>query len=274
MKKLIPSVLLFTSFATHSQVSPDVTRGLMSALNPNEDMNCVAAIKPKIKKGEVKISYPCEVIPTPEKAESEKITFFERKNQPQTDDLIIRHRSSEKEKDFTLKFRRPSDGTPMELDEGMYNTLKAKDDLKEVNFKCEADVTYGETASKVNESCSLATPTDFYTPDHDTFMRMVNKTVPTNRNELVSYEINSVSWNLPSSQFKKGISVEKWLLEKKGKTLCILEVSGKFEVPKGGTLDDTIKTSMAALLTTFANLKPDSTQGNKTGRALSFLKAN
>lgn len=269
MKKHFAVLVALYSFNSLAEVSPDVIRGLTTVLNPEDEMNCVAPVKPKIKKGEVKISYPCEAISTPDKVESEKITFFERKDGPKDDDLIIRHRSSEKEKDFTLKYRKPSDGTSMEFDEGMYNALKAKDDLKEINFKCEADVTY---PGKTNESCSLATPTDSFTPDHDTFMRMVNKTVPTQMNELVPYEINSVSWKIPSPSFAKGISVEKWMLEKEGKKLCILEVSGKFEVPKGGTIEDTIKTSMASLKEAFPDLTPDPVQGNKTGRALEFLK--
>lgn len=228
-----------------------------------------AQIAPKIKKGEVKISYPCEAISTPDIVEFEKITFFERKSGAKEDDLIIRHRQSEKEKDFTLKYRKSSDGASMEFDEEMFNALKAKDDLKEVNFKCEADVTF---PGKVSESCSLATPTDNFTPDHDLFMRMVGKTVPTQMNELVPYEINSLSWKIPNPGFPKGISIEKWMLEKEGKTLCILEVSGKFEVPKRGTIEETIKTSMTSLREAFSDLTPDPVQGNKTSRALEFLK--
>lgn len=235
---------------------------------------CVSGFSPKIKKGEVKISFPCEAFDQPASVESEKITFFERKNNPSENDLIIRHRSSKKEKDFTLKFRKPP-GSPLSVDQDLYNTLKMKDDLKEVNFKCEADVTYNPQGNKSNESCSLATPTDFYTPDHDVFMKMVNKTVPTNRDDLIPYEIQSVSWKVSHPDFTKGISIEKWeLTNSKGEKLCILEASAKFEIAKGSSdsLEVTFNRSMNTLKAAFPDLTPSSLQGNKTARALGFLR--
>jgi hypothetical protein len=229
---------------------------------------------PKINKGEVKISYPCEAISRIGKMESEQITFYVKKIRPETQELIVRHRLRETDQDFTLKYRKSSTGGAPSVDKELYDLLKARDKAGEVKFKCEADVTFLPKGIELEQGCSLTTPTDFFTTDHSKFMQMVGISVPINRPELASYQINSFSWKKDDDFFPKGISLEKWSVKNsQGEELCILEASAKFEVSPGDNLglEALAARSMKRLQEAFRPLLPDKAQGNKTGRVLAFL---
>jgi hypothetical protein len=225
-------------------------------------------LKPVIKKGEVKISYPCESFNAPAEVEKEKISFYDS---PELEEkgIIFRTRTSESGSDATVKFR-PKIGELL-LDKAIYGSL----DVKTKDLKCEADVSLNKRV----DSCSITTETDVLTEDHTAFLKMVDAgDVPTELSKYKKYEIDSTSWKIRSPLFVKGISFEKWEMKKGEKSLCILEVSAKFEVKKEpaadieARLDAEIKKSLASLSSSFPDVKPDSVQGNKTGRAFEFLK--
>lgn len=236
-------------------------------------------IKPVIRKGEVKISYPCEAFETiPAEAEKESISFFEPLSNPgslETKGLIIRTRVSD-ESDATVKFR-PKSGEGILLDKTIYSQLEAS---QTAELKCESDVTYSPDGFKNVESCSLTTETDKLNENHELFLKMVGASkVSLDLADYKKFDIQSTSWKMKNPSFAKGISLERWDLKNGDKTHCIFEVSAKFEVKKepaatvAERLDAEIKKTLENLKSSFPGLHPDSIQGNKTGRAMEFLKA-
>lgn len=237
------------------------------------------SISPLIRKGEVKISYPCEAFETiPTEAEKESITFYEPLSSPtslETKGLIIRTRVSDKS-DATIKFR-PKSGEGILLDKTIYSQLESS---QTADLKCESDVTYGPKAFKNVESCSLTTETDKLNENHSLFLKMVGASkVSINLADYKKFDIESTSWKIKNPSFAKGISLERWMMKKGDKTKCIFEASAKFEVKKtpletvARRMDAEIKKTLENLKASFPGLAPDSIQGNKTGRALEFLKA-
>lgn len=225
-------------------------------------------LKPVIRKGEVKISYPCDKFTPPRTTGKEKIVFYDSEELEEKG-LIFRTRTSDDGADATVKFR-PKDGELL-VDKALYTAL----DAKTKDLKCEADVSLNKRV----DSCSLTTDTDVMTEDHATFLKMVEAgDVQTDLSQYKKYEIDSTSWKILSPKFAKGISFEKWEMKKGEKTLCILEASAKFEVKKEPAadietrLEAEIKKSLDSLRSSFPDVTPDEVQGNKTGRAISFLK--
>lgn len=270
MKYLILSTLIFSQMARADVASK------LSEFNQFFDEQAGEApicqiteqVKPVVRKGEVKISYPCESFSAPELVEKEKISFYDSAELEEKG-IIFRTRTSETGSDATVKFR-PKDGELL-LDKDIYATL----DVKTKDLKCEADVSLNKRV----DSCSITTPTDVMTEDHATFLKMVEAgDVKTDLAKYQKYDIDATSWKVKSPLFAKGISFEKWEMKKGENSLCILEVSAKFEVKKEpaadieARLDLEIKKSLDNLRSSFPDVAPDSVQGNKTGRAISFLK--
>ncbi len=252
---------------------------VLAAILPTFAFATTEQIQPVIRKGEVKISYPCNAFASiPTEAEKEVITFYDSLKAPGSLDLkgiIIRTRKSA-ESDATIKYR-PKTGNKILLDKVIYDQMSAS---QTADLKCESDVTYEEDGFKNVESCSVTTDTESLNENHELFLKMVGVSgVSLDLKNDKRYDIDSIGWKIKNPLFAKGISVEKWEMIKGEKTLCILETSAKFEVKKDPV--DSIPTRMEAEFAKgFANLRaafpgqiPDSVQGNKTGRALGFLKA-
>jgi hypothetical protein len=237
----------------------------------------LAAKSPKIKKGEVKVSFDCSAFPVPQKeVERTQISFFKNERS----ELIIRSRQSETS-DVTVKFR-PSSEQELLLNDELYDDLKEKSDQSKeearrsgqkqaLSLKCEADIFLGP---KMTPSCSLTTTTTNLTTDHQTFSKMCGKQLGGSAlEEFGKIEIKGISWK------SKGYSIERWEVKNRsGKEVCFLEVSQKFEVsdvPKDDLpkrLKEAGKVEILKLLGTFVDLKPLSEQGDKTSKA--FEAAN
>gem|GEM_PF-3664368 len=241
-----------------------------------EPMDCgIEATTPAIRKGEVKIAYACDDFPVPEiKVEREVISFYDEKS-----GLILRSRVSKDDpaqKDVTIKFRPKDQSEAIELEKLLYESIK-----EHPGFKCEADVSYGESGNKNVNSCSLTTDTEDLTNEHQAFAQMTTgQSVKKSLSDFEVVRIESQSWKVKHASFEKGLSIERWdIKNKQGQELCILEVSAKFEVPKEPKADlpERLKASadaaMAKLLVAIPGKTPHPQQGNKTGRALSFARA-
>lgn len=253
---------------------------------------------PNIKKGEVKIAYNCEDFPVPESGtDKEEISFYQAKEGSDDLDrtgLIIRSRvdlNDSTKRDVTIKFR-PKDQTQgIELEKVLYDALNKRSDLAKENaeatgteqaekLKCEADVSYGQSGNKLVNSCSWTTTTKDLNSGHQSFAQMsTGSSVPTSFSDYDVIKITSQSWKVKSKDFRKGISVERWDVKNaEGKELCILELSTKFEVEKDPkkTLPERLSaeadTAMAKLLSSHPDKTPSKEQGNKTGKAISFVK--
>lgn len=236
------------------------------------------AVKPVIRKGEVKISYPCDAFAAvPAEAEKEVISFYEPIVNPTSLDekgIIVRTRKGT-ESDATVKFR-PKNGQEILLDKTIYTQLDAS---QTADLKCESDVTYAAEGFKNVESCSLTTDTETMNENHDLFLKMVGASgVSTDLAGYKKYDIESTSWKIKNPLFAKGISLERWDLKNGDKTLCIFEVSAKFEVKKDPAdnvaerLQVEIKKTLQNLKDSFPGQAPADIQGNKTGRAMEFLR--
>lgn len=248
---------------------------ISAATYGTEPLDCgIEATTPAIRKGEVKIAYACADFPVPElNVEKEVISFYDEKS-----GLILRSRVSKDDpaqKDVTIKFRPKDQSGAIELEKLLYESIK-----EHPGFKCEADVSYGESGNKNVNSCSLTTDTDDLTNEHQAFAQMTTgQSVKKSLSEFEVVRIESQSWKVKHASFEKGLSIERWdVKNKQGQELCILEVSAKFEVPKDPKADlpERLKASadaaMAKLLDASPDKKPHSQQGNKTGRALSFAR--
>lgn len=280
MKYLLFAFILPLNFA-FADVKKDVKKIGRFLTQPEAPEICETEerIKPVIRKGEVKISYPCSAFESiPAEAEKESITFHEPLANPgslEEKGLIIRTRKSD-ESDATVKFR-PKAGEGILLDKTIYDQLSAS---QVADLKCESDVSYKEDGFKNVESCSLTTETETLNENHDLFLKMVGASgVSSDLKNYKQYNIEATSWKVKNPLFAKGISLEKWEMKKGDKTLCILEASAKFEVKKDpadtveSRLVEEIKKSLKNLKDAFPETKPEIIQGNKTGRALDFLKA-
>lgn len=239
---------------------------------------------PKIKKGEVKISYNCDDFPAPEteskenKLEKETIKFY--LGPDLGEELSIRTRENKvdkSKKDVTVKFRPSNQETPMSFDEAQYKALKTLDDAEKIDLKCEADVSYGVQPAglKTVNSCSVTkVGLPELSTDHLAFAKMA--TGKELKGKLADYKtvtIESVSWKQPHASFEKGLSFEKWVLEG---GICILEASAKFEATEetpAGVKASSIEAMQKLKLAVeekFPKEKrpaPSSEQGNKTNRA-------
>lgn len=280
MKYLLFAFVLPLNFA-FADVQKDVKKMGRFLTQPEAPEICETEerIKPVIRKGEVKISYPCSAFESiPVEAEKESISFHEPFANPgslEEKGLIIRTRKSD-ESDATVKFR-PKSGEGILLDKTIYDQLSAS---QVADLKCESDVSFAAEGFKNVESCSLTTESETLNENHDLFLKMVGATgVSSDLKNYKKYDINATSWKVKNPLFAKGISLEKWEMKKGSKTLCILEASAKFEVKKDpadtveARLEAEIKKSLANLKGAFPDIRPDAVQGNKTGRALEFLKA-
>ena len=265
MKYLILSSVLLSSFA-HADITSKLSE-FNQFIDEQEGETPVCQIteqiKPVIRKGEVKISYPCDKFAAPEMVEKEKISFYDSEAL-EDKGLIFRTRTSDSGSDATVKFR-PKNGELL-VDKDIYASL---------DTKCEADVSLNKRV----DSCSLTTDTNVLTDAHSSFLKMVDAgEVITDLSQYKKYEIDSTSWKIKSPSFAKGISIEKWEMKKGENSLCILEVSAKFEVKKEPAadietrVDAEIKKSLESLRASFPGVRPDEVQGNKTGRAIGFLK--
>ena len=285
MKNLTFITLIF-SLSAQAQDLKQISKILDSKAEPIVD--CGLETKtPNIKKGEVKIAYLCDDFPVPEKkVDKELITFYESEDP----NLIIRSRVNKKdptEKDVTVKFR-PNAGEKIALEKLLYESLKEKSDAAKeaakadgskeaLELKCEADVSFGP---KYVDSCSLTTTTDDLTADHQAFAQMsAGKEVKKNLSSYQSTKIDAQSWKIPVPAFAKGASVERWdVKNSKGESLCILELSAKFEVPEDPKADLSERVKKGAdealekLQAAFPGKLPAKEQGNKTGKALEFAK--
>lgn len=270
MKNFILFALVYSSFAQADVASKLSEFNQFIDEQDGGDPVCqiTEQIKPTIRKGEVKISYPCEAFKAPEVTEKEKIAFYDSE-ELEAKGIIFRTRTSATGSDATVKFR-PKEGELL-LDKAIYATL----DVKTKDLKCEADVSLNKRV----DSCSITTETSELNEDHSAFLKMVEAgDVKTDLAQYKKYEIDSTSWKVKSPLFVKGISFEKWEMKKGEKSLCILEVSAKFEVKKEpaadieARLEAEIKKSLDSLRSSFPDVTPDSIQGNKTGRAIEFLK--
>lgn len=299
--KNLSFLLLVISFSSHVSADSKAVKKLNQLLNPAENSpNCGIETKsPPIKKGEVKIAYACEDFPVPEKGvEKEVISFYEAKSGDEPLDktgLIIRSRVSKDDptkKDVTIKFRPKDQSQKIELEKLLYESLKDKADAakkiadaqgtkEELELKCEADVSYGESENKNVNSCSLTTTTDDLTNDHQAFAQMATGlSVKKSLSDFNVVHIDSQSWKIKNENFPKGLSFERWDIKNKGgKELCILEISAKFEVPGDPKSDLPARlnvgadAAMAKLLNTQLGIKPLPQQGNKTGKALEFANS-
>ncbi len=290
MKTLLSAFLLISSslFAASIHEVKKMTH-LLNQPGPNAASDCGIETKtPTIRKGEVKIAYNCEDFPVPlKKVDVETISFYTNKAHAENG-LILRSRVNQKDptqSDVTVKFR-PVGNEPIALEKLLYESLKKKsDEAKDVadatgakealELKCEADVALGP---KTVNSCSLTTTTADLTADHQAFSQMATSgTLKKKLSQYPSVKINAQSWKIDSKDFKKGISIERWEVKnKKNKTLCLLEVSAKFEVEKdpesdlARRVDAEAAKALAKLAKTFPDKKPNPEQGNKTGRSLDF----
>lgn len=285
MKNLTLITLIFT-FSAQAQDLKKISEILES--RPEPIVDCGLETKtPNIKKGEVKIAYDCADFPVPEKkVDKELISFYESEDPS----LIIRSRVNLKdptEKDVTIKFR-PKAGEKIALEKLLYESLKQKSDAAKeaaradgsketLEMKCEADVSFGP---KYVDSCSLTTTTDDLTTDHQAFAQMsAGHEVKNKLGEYKSTKIDAQSWKVPVAAFAKGASVERWdVKNSKGESLCILELSAKFEVPEDPKADLSERVKKGAdeallkLQAAFPDKKLAKEQGNKTGKALEFAK--
>lgn len=243
------------------------------ALFASEEM-----ILPVISKGEVKISYLCEAFDiVPEDAEKEVISFYESKMNSlnlEKKGLILRTRKSPKNQDATIKHRPKND--QILLNKTIFNQLEVSENSK---LKCETDVTFGEVQPAKINSCSLTTETEAFNQQHQLFLKMMGASDINLDPWLYNrYDIESLRWKIKSSALPKGITIEKWNMKKGGKEKCLLEASTKFDVPEipaqtlGPRLEKAIIFHLASLKAAFPGMAPDIIQGNKTLRALTFLK--
>jgi hypothetical protein len=272
--------------------------------NPDEEMT-----EPKIKAGEVKITYPCDAYKL-ESSAINTVTFFEpNDNQDLLDKsgLILRQRSGDSKDDVTLKYRplKNEDGTrpplrvktknfeDIQAQRKIINAGKIKGDKSKLDMDCEADVSYVEASSESSDhydrvdSCSISTNQKSYAVDtfnnnYKTFASMVTNPIifETDLAKYNKFDIISTSLKIKGPKSNSDISVEKWEYANKDdptKKGCVLEFSKKFEKDSLVELNDTIKGSMAGLLEDLKVLLPESSpskkQGNKTKTALDFIKA-
>jgi hypothetical protein len=211
-----------------------------------------------INSGEVKISYPCFVLPKlmKENEESQKIIFYEKEGNKLSDlGLNYRYRvNSEQEEDLTLKFR-PHPDQKLLVQDQIYAELSSSN---QGELKCEADVIYDPAKPKFISSCSFKSLGKDLTPEHDEFLKMVEVSAPllSNLREVV---VKASKWKLKTESplFKKRPTIEVWRFRNE----CILEVSAKFEgmenaLPSLKALKELIK------------FTPSPNQGNKTSRVL------
>lgn len=284
--KNLTIITLALSLSAQAQDLKQITKVLES--NPGPIVECGLETKtPNIKKGEVKIAYECADFPVPQKkVDQELISFYESEDP----NLIIRSRVNKKdpsEKDVTVKFR-PDAGKKIELEKLLYESLKDKSDAAKeearanggkeaLELKCESDVSLGP---KYVDSCSLTTTTSDLTRDHQAFAQMsAGHEVKKRLSDYKSIKIDAQSWKVPVASFAKAVSIERWdVKNSRGESLCILEVSAKFEVaedPKSNLPVRLKKGAVEALLklqAAFGNKRPAKEQGNKTGRAMEFVR--
>ena len=282
---------------------PEVTT-MICLSNPEEEMT-----EPKIKSGEVKITYPCDAYKL-ESSAINTVTFFEPyDNQDLLDKsgLILRQRSGDSKDDVTLKYRplKNEDGTrpplrvktknfeDIQAQRIIINGSKIKGDKSKLDMDCEADVSYVWPSSETTDnydrvdSCSISTNQKSYAVDtfnnnYKTFASMVTNPIifETDLAKYNKFDIISTSLKIKGPKSNSDISVEKWEYANKddpNKKGCVLEFSKKFEKDSLVELNDTIKGSMAGLLEDLKVLLPESSpsekQGNKTKTALDFIKA-
>lgn len=233
--------------------------------------NAFSHVHPEIRNGEVKISYPCEILDSLPKAKEEKeqISFFELgENALYHSGYILRKRESEEASDFTLKFRSKED---ILVKEDIYQAL-----LSSLNgeFKCEYDLTYKPDGYGKSKSCSFKSETPLPVAEHFDFVRMLG--IPLlgdfELHSMREVQVSSTSWKLKltrameaKSPFAKKISIERWVREGE----CRLEVSGKFESPSRDlkVIDSLIKEGLS-FLQSVVKATPSEEQGNKTAWVL------
>lgn len=230
-----------------------------------------AQVNPVITSGEVKITYPCDILSglSLEKEEKESISFYElSKNAVYRSGFIIRKRlnAETKEADFTVKYRTKSHSRI--FDESLYQKLT---DSSKGEFKCEFDVNYHATDYTPTYSCSFKSETSSYLPEHFQFIKMVNQPIPdlpSDLRKMNELKVEATSWKLKltksqkeESPFEKKPSVEKWL--RNGK--CRLEVSGKITAPNANpkTIHETAGKGFAFLKSVIKE-DPSPVQGMKT----------
>jgi hypothetical protein len=210
-------------------------------------------------KGEVKILYPCEsldLIPH-EKEVKGTVTFHETKEGTlYKNGLILRTRKDSKESDITIKKR--WDDKPV-IDTAIQTQLSSS-----VNgeLKCEADMNYDERTPKSVESCSFKSDGQELFREHTDFLKMVKSPIteiPTNLREIT---LNSVSWKVPVTGFKKRPELEMW---RKANGQCLLEVSAKFENNDARVVLTALRNAIKAT--------PSPQQISKTGWALGISKS-
>ena len=282
---------------------PEVT-GISCSTNSEEEMT-----NPKIKAGEVKITYPCDAFKL-ENASINTVSFFEPNNNIDLLDksgLILRQRSGDSKDDITLKYRplKNENGTrpplsvktknfeDIQAQRKIINAGKIKGDKSKLDMDCEADVSYVESTSESSDnydrvdSCSISTNQKSYAVDtfnnnYKTFAAMVTNPIifETDLTKYNKFDIISSSLKIKGPKSNSDIAVEKWEYTNKNdptKKDCVLEFSKKFERGSLVEMNDTIKGSMAGLLEDLKVLLPESSpskkQGNKTKTALDFIKA-
>jgi flagellar hook protein FlgE len=299
MKKLTLSVCLILLSPLAMGQNP--TKKLKSIINSSAfSHGCgLETTSPKIKKGEVKITYSCDDFKVPDEGVvKEEITFYEAKNGTDELDkmgLIIRSRvdlNDSTKKDVTIKFRPKDQSEEIELEKVLYDALDERSDVAKEKakldgteqaekLKCEADVSYRADANKLVNSCSWTTTTSDLNSGHQSFAQMAtSSSVATSLSEYDSIKISAQSWKIKTESFPKGISAERWDVKNAdGKELCILELSIKFEVEKDPkeTLPERLAVeadaAMSKLLSSHSEKMPSLEQGNKAGKAISFVKA-
>jgi hypothetical protein len=316
MKNLILITLYIVPFVASAQTAEKVFKKTSKFLdrpevstmicpsNPEEEMT-----EPKIKAGEVKITYPCDAYKL-ESSAINTVSFFEpNDNQDLLDKsgLILRQRSGDSKDDVTLKYRplKNEDGTrpplrvktknfeDIQAQRKIINAGKIKGDKSKLDMDCEADVSYVESSSESSDnydrvdSCSISTNQQSYAVDafnnnYKTFAAMVTNPIifETDLTKYNKFDIISTSLKIKGAKSNSDIAVEKWEYANKEdptKKGCVLEFSKKFERDSLVELNDTIKGSMAGLLEDLKVLLPGSgpskKQGNKTKTALDFIKA-
>jgi hypothetical protein len=274
------------------------------AQNPEEEMT-----EPRIKAGEVKITYPCEAYKL-ESSAINTVTFFEpydNQDLLDTSGLILRQRSGYSKDDVTLKYRplKSENGTrpPLSVKTKNFEEIQAqrkiinagniKGDKSKLDMDCEADVSYVVPSIESTDnydrvdSCSISTNQKSYVLDtfnnnYKTFAAMVTNPIifETDLAKYNKFDIISTSLKIKGPKSNSDISVEKWEYANKddpAKKGCVLEFSKKFERDSLVEMHDTIKGSMNGLIEDLKVLLPESSpskkQGNKTKTALDFIKA-
>jgi hypothetical protein len=217
-----------------------------------------ALIPAPINSGEVKISYPCFVLPKlmKENEESQKIIFYEKEGNALSElGLNYRYRvDSSQEEDITFKFR-PKDDQKLLVQDQIYSELSMSNHGE---LKCEADVIYDTGKPKFVSTCSFKSSGKDITPLHGEFLKMVEVKAPelTRLREVV---VKATKWKLITDEsfFKKRPTIEVWRFRNE----CILEVSAKFE-----GMENALPSLKA--LKSLIKYAPSPVQGNKTSRVL------